>query len=392
MLAGICAAVTAAAAFAVWLNRRRHTKRQAVQMLDQEAQQMRARMRNLTAERNQAAAVIESMAEGVVAVDAAATVLVLNPAAAALFGADRDHAAGRPLLDVIRHHQLQELVQAALATRRFATTELTVFHPTERVLRARAVPCEVTDPQGPSVVLVIQDLTEVHAYERLRKEFVANVSHELKTPLTSIRSLAETLLDGALQDATHNRKFVALIDDEAARLARLIDDLLTLSQIESQAGASDGWQVIVLRPLVDSLLPAFKTELAKQGLSLSVAIADDITVRAHADRLRQVFINLIDNAIKYNRPQGRIDVTAHVQGPIVRITVQDTGIGIPAADLPRIFERFYRVDKARSRELGGTGLGLSIVKHIVEAHRGTVSVASEPGKGSTFSFTLPRPA
>ncbi len=354
------------------------------------SEEIRAKQAALTTERNQAAAVIESMAEGVIALDADGAVLVLNPAAAALFGVDRMSAPGRPLLDVIRQHQLHELTQIVHATGRSATAELTVFHPIERLLRARAVLCGVTEPLSPSIVLVIEDLTDMHAYERLRKEFVANVSHELKTPLTSIRSLTETLLDGALEDPAHNRKFLALIDDETGRLARLIDDLLTLSQIESQATLTQEWENVLLRAFVESLRQTFASELAKGQLSFAIQIEESVVVRAHVDRLRQVFINLIDNAIKYNKPNGSIHVAASEEGPIVRVDIQDTGIGIPQPDLARIFERFYRVDKARSRKLGGTGLGLSIVKHIVEAHRGSLSVASELGKGSTFSFTLPR--
>ncbi len=357
--------------------------------LETSMESIEERVRSLIDERDQSAAVLESMAEGVIALDGDGRILVLNPAAATLFKVDRDIARGKPLLDVVRQHQLRGLAEEAGATRQPVVAEMTVFHPTERLLRARAVPCAQSAANGPSVVLVIKDVTESQAYERLRKEFVANVSHELKTPLTSIRSLTETLLEGALDDSQHNRKFLALIDDEATRLGRLIEDLLALSQIESQGGEQPDVRPVPIRALVEELLPSFAAEVARNRLSLDLAIEPSVQVMGHPDRLRQILINLIDNAVKYNRPSGSIRISGVIDGPVVRVDVQDTGIGIPAQDLPRVFERFYRVDKARSRELGGTGLGLSIVKHIVDAHRGTVSVVSEPGCGSTFSFTLP---
>ncbi len=357
--------------------------------LDTAVERLDGQIQALAAERDQAAAVLQSMAEGVIALDADGRILLLNPAAAALFQVNQEEARGKPLLDVVRQHRLHELADEAAASKTSVSAEMTVFHPTEKLLRARAVPCSPSASVGPSVVLVIRDVTENQAYERLRKEFVANVSHELKTPLTSIRSLTETLLEGALEDPQHNRKFVTLIDDEAARLGRLIEDLLTLSQIESQGGEQTEVRPVALRPLVETLLPAFSAEVARNRLTLDLAVDPAMQVLAHPDRLKQVMINLIDNAVKYNRPSGSVRVSAAVEGPMVRVSVADTGIGIPAQDLPRIFERFYRVDKARSRDLGGTGLGLSIVKHIVDSHRGTVSVTSDPGRGSTFSFTLP---
>ena len=364
-----------------------HQLGQAVQTM---AQALQHHVGNLTAQHSQATAILESMAEGVIALDADGGILLLNPAAADLFEVhDAAGAAGRPLLDVVRQHELSGLVQEVLTQRRPAVREMAVFHPVERTLRARAVPCVSPAPAGPSVVVVIQDLTDVHKYERLRKEFVANVSHELKSPLTAIRSLTETLLDGALADPAHNRRFVGLIDEEAQRLARLIDDLLQLSQLDSRE-APLARQPVRLQALIDNLQPAFAAELAKRRLTLVMALQQAGTVTGDADRLKQVFINLIDNAIKYNREGGSIRVSDEPSASSVRIDVTDTGIGMPEADLPRVFERFYRVDKARSRELGGTGLGLSIVKHIVEAHGGQVAVRSRLGEGSTFSITLPR--
>jgi len=229
---------------------------------------------------------------------------------------------------------------------------------------------------------------ESRRYEELRREFVANVSHELKSPLTSIQGLTETLLEGALDDAGNRRRFVQLIDEDTSRLSRLIDDLLALSQIESQA-VPLALAVIPLKPLVDSVLASLHAVIAQRRLTVSVNVPDGFAVRADADRLRQVLFNLLDNAVKYNRDDGDIKVSAFIADGTTTVAVADSGIGIRPHDLSRIFERFYRVDKARSRELGGTGLGLSIVKHLVEVHGGHVSVESSLGGGSTFSFTLP---
>ena len=358
------------------------------QALSAMAGAIQRQIQELTTERNQATAILESMAEGVIALDAAGTILTMNPAAAAFFSAHPVRDKGRPLLEAVRHHELDELAHQALVERRPLVRPITVLRPIERILQVSAVPCEGVQPAGPCLVLVIQDQTELHKYDRLRREFVANVSHELKTPLTAIRSLTETLLDGALQDAANNRRLVELMSEEAARLDRLIDDLLQLAQIESEptppapqaASLAD-----VLQELASSLQPA----LAKRQLMLSIEVDPSWRVLIAPDRLRQVLLNLLDNAMKYNREGGRITVRAHVEDGMLRVSVEDTGIGIPEPDLPRVFERFYRVDKARSRQLGGTGLGLSIVKHLVEAYGGRVTVTSQLNHGSTFSFTVP---
>jgi two-component system phosphate regulon sensor histidine kinase PhoR len=292
------------------------------------------------------------------------------------------------VFETVRQSDVHDVVRRLLSDPRRVTKELSILQPKERILRIHGVPCEGGGPTGPCAVLVIQDVTESHRYEQLRKEFVANVSHELKSPLTSIRSLTETLSEGAVDDPGHNRRFVQMIDQDAERLSRLIDDLLALSQIESQAVPLKA-DVVKLKSVAESVLTALQPPLTQHRLAARLEIPADVAVRADPDRLRQVVFNLVDNAIKYNREGGTITISARRQDSWVTVTVTDTGIGIPTEDLPRIFERFYRVDKARSRELGGTGLGLSIVKHIVEAHGGTVSVESELNRGSSFSFTIP---
>ncbi len=360
------------------------------QALNALAQSVERHLTALRAERNRATAILESMAEGVVALDAQGRVLLMNASAASFVGTSAEQALGKPLMDVFRHHELDELIRRVRSDQRPAIREWTVFQPTERVHRAHVIPCEASQPTGPSIVVVIQDLTELRDYEQLRRRFVANVSHELKTPLTAIRGLTEALLDSALEDAANNRRFLGLVDEEARRLSRLIDDLLELSQIEThEAEAALKPQGVDLKAFVGALLPAFEPELVSRRLTLTTEIDDRARLSADPDRLRQVFINLIDNAVKYNREGGEVIISAKPEDGVLRVAVADTGIGIPTEDLPRIFERFYRADKARSRESGGTGLGLSIVKHIVESHDGQVHVESEPGRGSIFSITLP---
>ena len=223
----------------------------------------------------------------------------------------------------------------------------------------------------------------------MRRDFVANVSHELKTPLTAIRGCAETLLNGALEDREHGPGFAHSIHEQAVRLDNLVNDLLKISYAES-GQASIEKTLFNLKALVDDTVGELAAILAKKNISLSNLVPPGLKINADRDKLSQVFMNLLDNATKYNREEGKIKITAAAEDEAIKVVVEDTGPGIPAEHLPRIFERFYRVDKARSRELGGTGLGLSIVKHIVELHGGTVGVESIEGRGSTFWFILPK--
>ena len=356
--------------------------------INEMADQFERRVQELESERNQAQAILESMGEGVLALDRDGSVLWLNGAAQRLFGVSAEQARGKRLTELVRQPALEGLVQEVLERKRTAIREIQTFIPQEKSVRFHGAPCG-GGAAGAGLVLVVQDVTEIRRLEATRREFVANVSHELKTPLTSIKSLVETLLSGALDDPTNSRRFITMIEEDATRLARLIDDLLALSQIESKA-VPLALQPVDLRALLEDLAPRFRQPVEKQRIQLNIAIPPDAPrVAGDPERLRQVFVNLFDNALKFNKPGGRVTVSAKPDGAMLRVSVEDTGVGIPEQDLPRIFERFYRVDKARSRELGGTGLGLSIVKHIVEAHGGTVSVTSQPTQGSTFSFTIP---
>jgi len=237
--------------------------------------------------------------------------------------------------------------------------------------------------------VVIHDITEIRRLETMRKDFVANVSHELKTPLTSIKGFVETLLEGAWKDEKNAQHFLGIIRDHAQRLDNLVNDLLSLSYLESKDISVDKAD-IKTKELVDDILAGFKSQLKKRRLQVRNDLPGELLVKADKDKLSQVFTNLIDNAIKFNKEGGSVKIYSQESANLIKITVEDTGVGIPPKDLPRIFERFYRVDKGRSREMGGTGLGLSIVKHIVELHGGVAGVESTEGLGAAFWFSLPK--
>lgn len=341
------------------------------------------------AERLQAEAILESLAEGVVAVDGEGDFVAINPAARALLGVGAQPLIGSSLFERLRQRDLHELVREVMHTGRLTLRDIPLFAPRERILRAQGVPCSAPGPGGARVVLLLQDVTELHRYDRLRREFVANVSHELKSPLTSIRSLTETLLDGGIEDPSCNIRFVTLIEEDSVRLTHLIDDLLILSQVESRA-IPLRLSAVDLNQVMTNLLAPREVLVAEKQLRIVRQVDPDLLVRADPDRLRQVLDNLLDNAIKYSPKGGRIEILAYaVENHRVQVRVHDQGPGIPAEARGRVFERFFRVDKTRSRELGGTGLGLSIVKHIVESHGGRTWVEGLEGEGSQFCFTLP---
>lgn len=331
------------------------------------------------------ATVLGGMIEGVIAVDSRQRVLFANTAAGKLFGFIPPKVEGRPLLEVIRHHSMHETVAAGLATGRPQRLEL-VWEGLTLAVHATPLPGKPC----PGLVVVLHDTTELRRLESLRQDFVANVSHELKTPLSSIKAYTETLLDGALEDPEHNTKFLSRIEEQADRLNYLIQDLLALARIES---AQQPFEIgrVAIAEVATACLQDYQPQAEAKQIELSCDAESDrqLGVRADAEGLRVILNNLVDNAIKYTPAGGQVTISwrAAEEGR-VRIDVADTGIGIPADSLSRVFERFFRVDKARSRELGGTGLGLAIVKHLAQAFDGAVSVASEPSIGTTVSVEL----
>ena len=352
------------------------------------ADQLQAKIQELEASRSQIEGILQGMAEGVLAVSPEGRLLLINASARKILGIGPQVKPGHSVGEVIRYPELNGLIDEALTTGQPRTKDVTFYAPTERHLRVHVTSCRCA-PAGSCALLVLHDITDLRHLEQIRREFVANVSHELKTPLTAIRGAVETLLGGALNDRQHSRTFVASIDEESTRLNRLVEDLLTLAQVESQQAAPP-WEAIPVKAFLEAEI-ARHEPLAKANHVTLVheAASVDVTLFADKSQLAQAIGNLLDNAVKYNRPGGRVTLRTSVADRQLKVEVEDTGIGIPSGDLPRVFERFYRVDKARSREIGGTGLGLSIVKHVAEAHGGSVQVESQPGKGSRFTLILP---
>ena len=353
------------------------------------SEQFSAREQQLRESNQRLEAVLGGMAEGVIAVDERDRVILANAAAAELLGFTMADAESLSLLEVVRHHMLQQLVTDTRATESLQRAELEVHSGSEnrRVLDVQSTPLPDTSPQR--VILVLHDVTDLRRLESMRQEFVANVSHELKTPLSSIRAYAETLSAGAVNDPEHRGTFLHRIEEQADRLNNLIQDLLSLSRIESGRQTYDIATVNVA-DIVTTCIAENQDAANLKRIHLSCSdIQQDLRIQADEEGLAQIINNLIGNAIKYTSEGGEVTVVLRQQDSTICMDVRDTGIGIDEEHLTRVFERFYRVDKARSRELGGTGLGLAIVKHLAQAFGGNVTVTSQPTKGSTFTVQLP---
>ncbi|MBI4061737.1 MAG: PAS domain-containing protein [Elusimicrobia bacterium] len=340
----------------------------------------------LARDKRRLAAELDQMAEGVVAVDEEGRILLVNPALSRLLGIDAVSARGRGYLESLRHHGLAELIGEVLHGGDSAARELRLFSPEELVFDAHATPLR-QEGRPAGALVVLHDITRLRRLEQVRRDFVANVSHELRTPLASIKGYAETLRDGALEDKTHRLEFVKTIEEQADHLSKLVDDLLDLSSIESghrppRLAPTD------LHALAADVARHFAAAAKERGVTLAVASSAPATALADGEQVRQILANLVDNAVKYTESGGRVEIAVETRGAETVASVRDTGVGIPESDLARVFERFYRVDKARAREAGGTGLGLAIVKHLVEAQGGRVWVESRQPGGSAFFFSL----
>jgi two-component system phosphate regulon sensor histidine kinase PhoR len=357
--------------------------------LNETAAHLDRTIRTLTGERNQSSAILRSMIEGVAVIDSRERVVFCNRAFAEILNLDAARCEGRPLVELVRQADLLDLARRALTSADSLQGSLIIGTVMPRSFAVTATPVKALEPAANGAVIVLHDITELRRLERVRQDFVANVSHEFKTPLTAIQGFAETLLGGALEDEKNNRRFLEIIRDHASRLGRLTDDLLKLARIE--AGKLDvQYQPVSVAELVEGCAATTLFKASQRNIALNLSYPPELpAVRGDAGLLREVLQNLLDNAVQYTSPGGRVDLSAATRDHEAVITVADTGIGIPLADQERIFERFYRVDAARSREVGGTGLGLSIAKHIVEAHGGRLWVESTVGAGSQFHFSIP---
>ncbi|MEW5807192.1 MAG: ATP-binding protein [Acidobacteriota bacterium] len=358
--------------------------------LNKMIEKMDEKTREVERRKSQIEAVLSSISEGIIAVDADGRIILWNKKAIDFLKVSGSALERKHLMDVCRQPELYSILHGTMEQSTEIQKEIHIPE-MRKTFRVVSVPLRYpAEGRGSGAVAILIDITELKKYDELRKEFVANVSHELKTPLTSIKGFTETLLEGALEDEKTARKFLEVISSHADNLTLLIEDLLTLSRLDRHMEELE-YSEVNLKELVDEVLFSFLRQIEQRLHHVRNLIQEDVpTIRADRKKMAHVLSNLIDNAIKFTPESGAITVGSSLEEKgFVKISVKDTGMGIPLEARGRIFERFFRVEGNRSRELGGTGLGLSIVKNIVEAHGGKVGVDSEPGKGSTFWFTLP---
>ncbi|QWU17855.1 two-component system, OmpR family, phosphate regulon sensor histidine kinase PhoR [Paenibacillus sophorae] len=356
------------------------------------ADSLQTQLRTIRDNENLLQSVLDNMTGGILLVNERGKIALLNKAAEKMLDVNAEDLVGRSFRELKRHYELTRILEDGLFRREPVHEERSFYNSGERIMRLDGVPMTQDDSyQG--MLFLLQEVTEIRRLERMRSEFVANVSHELKTPVAAVKGFAETLLGGGVKDEKTANSFLQIIYDENERLNRLIADILELSKIESKRVQLE-CSPVHLATFFDSLLETMSKVAEKKSISLSAEVPEELFIEADEDKLRQIFLNLLSNAISYTHEGGNVKVRAINRQKkdgteTVVFTVTDTGIGIPRKDLPRIFERFYRVDKARSRSSGGTGLGLSIVKHLMDLHHGAISVESDLGIGSTFILELP---
>ncbi len=359
--------------------------------LNKMAQQLGEKIRQITEQRNELETILSAMREGMLACDSDERIITINEAASSLLGIDLAAAKGHTVQEAVRNADLQRFISRISLEQGEREAEIILHGPEKKFLQLSGT--VLCDSEGKKIgtLVVLSDITRLRHLENIRREFVANVSHELKTPITSIKGYVETLQEGAVDDKGNARKFLEIIFKQADLLNALVDDLLSLSQIEQEAEREEvDLAEEPVRRIIEAAIAAYEVKASERRIQVTLHCQEGIVVKANAQLLEQAIGNLLDNAIKYSEPGGSVEIEVTKNEGEVTIKVSDHGSGIAPEYLPRLFERFYRVDKGRSRELGGTGLGLAIVKHIIQAHGGDVTVESTPGKGSTFTIHLPR--
>ncbi len=355
--------------------------------LNNMASQLRDMVERLRLESARREAILDGMVEGVLAVDNELRVTFCNRAFARIVGARHPVVQRLPVLELVRDPGFLDMLTHVLVTGEPQKQRLQLTAAESRFFETQAAPLESHSRRG--AIVILHDVTDLERLEHVRRDFVASVSHELRTPLASIQGYAETLLEGALEDPLHNRQFLEIIKSQAIRLNNIASDLLALSELESGEPETQQEKICV-REAIEAAVRDVESEASSRSVVIHCGEMSDVFVSGQRLRLEQALVNLLDNAVKFNRPGGEVLIEARRSAEAtVLISVTDKGIGIPSEDLPRVFERFYRVDKSRSREVGGTGLGLSIVKHSVERMGGTVTTESQLGKGSKFTIALP---
>lgn len=359
--------------------------------LNHMAAQLAAQISVVTTQRNEQEAILASMEEGVLALDRRNRVITVNRAAEALLGVTAMQAKGRHLQEVVRNLALQHLLTEASPGQQPTRAEIVLRGPEERFLQVTATALRDAAERNIGMLVVLNDVTQLRRLENIRRDFVANVSHELKTPITSIKGFVETLRDGALDNRPQAERFLGIVARHADRLHTIIEDLLSLSRLEQD---DEGYGIplsqVKIHDVVEAAMLDCEVKATARHVTILPTYAPELCALVNAPLLEQAIVNLLDNAITYSNPQGTVWLTASQDEQDLILTVRDEGVGIAAEHLPRLFERFYRVDKARSRAQGGTGLGLAIVKHIAQVHHGSVTVSSAVGQGSIFTLRLPR--
>ena len=359
--------------------------------LNQMATQLDHRIQTIISQRNELETVLAGMLEGVIAVDNEERIIKMNAAAAEFFNCGPDKYQGRDLQEVIRNSALQQFVHQSISSQDPKEDDISLYHNGEKTLNLQSSPLLDANKAHIGTLVVFNDVTQLRRLEDMRRDFVANVSHEIKTPLTAIKGFVATLYQGNVEDSEEVQRFLGIVKKHVDRLSSIVEDLLSLSKIEQE----DEHKAIkrekgYIKDVFKSVTQICRSKAEEKNIRISPDCGDQISGVFDATLLEQAVVNLLDNAIKYSEPESTIHLSAHQHNSEIQIKVEDQGIGIAKKHLPRLFERFYRVDKARSRTMGGTGLGLAIVKHIAQAHSGNVTVQSKLGKGSTFTIHLPR--
>jgi two-component system phosphate regulon sensor histidine kinase PhoR len=359
--------------------------------MNQMAAQLDNRIKTIISQRNQLETVLASMLEGVIAVDREERIVSINRAAAQLFENEPEDCRGKSIQEAIRSPALQQFIRSALNSPKPAEQDITVYQNIERVIEAKSSPLLDAGRKPIGTLVVFNDVTQLRRRENMRRDFVANVSHEIKTPLTAIKGFVETLQQGKVDKAEEEKRFLGIIQKHVDRLNSIVEDLLTLSRIELEDEHKEiDAKAVKMVEVFQAVIQLCRLKAEEKKIRIDLDCEPDTSAVLDPALIEQAVVNLLDNALKYSESQSRVVLEAHRQDSKVVISVRDHGIGIAQKHLPRIFERFYRVDKARSRNLGGTGLGLAIVKHIAQAHGGYVTVESKLGEGSCFSMHLPQ--
>ncbi|MEA3416446.1 MAG: ATP-binding protein [Thermodesulfobacteriota bacterium] len=366
--------------------------------MNQMAAQLDSRIKTAIRQKNELETVLSSMLEGVIAVDMDERIISINQVAARIFNDETEKFQGQSIQEAIRISRLQRFIKKALlSVESIIEDDIVLNHDEEHILNIHSSPLQDAKKKRIGILVVINDVTKLRRLENVRRDFVANVSHEIKTPLTAIKGFVETLHDGTVEKHEDIERFFGIIIKHINRLDAIVEDLLALSRIEQEDTGKEKdrkkevkFETGSIKDVIDTAIQVCQAKADKKNIHIESICDKEITARIDPELLDQAMVNLLDNAIKYSEKGSPVYVECSSMEKEIIISIKDQGIGIAKKHLPRLFERFYRVDKARSRELGGTGLGLAIVKHIVQAHKGSISVESTPGKGSAFTIHLPR--